>query len=48
MVTSEGVRNTGQGRSAIEVESGDEMMRGGVSLPHGFGHASPGIRLDSL
>ena len=30
----------------VEVEISHEMMRGVVSLPHGFGHASPGIRLD--
>ena len=30
----------------VDVEISDEMMRGVVSLPHGFGHASPGIRLD--
>jgi len=29
----------------VEVEVSDEMMRGVVSLPHGFGHGSPGIQL---
>lgn len=29
----------------VEVEVSDEIMQGVVSLPHGFGHASPGVRL---
>ncbi len=29
----------------VEVEVSDEMMRGVVSLPHGWGHSRPGIRL---
>jgi len=33
------------GEVEVEVEVSDEMMPGVVSLPHGFGHASPGIRM---
>ena len=30
----------------MPVEVSDEMMPGVVSLPHGWGHDRPGIRLD--
>ena len=33
------------GSVLAEVEMSDEMMPGVVSLPHGFGHGSPGTRL---
>ncbi len=33
------------GAIEVELEFGDDMMRGVVSLPHGFGHAQPGVRL---
>jgi anaerobic selenocysteine-containing dehydrogenase len=33
----------GEVEAALEVS--DEMRRGVVSLPHGFGHARPGVRL---
>ncbi len=33
------------GEIVVEVELGDEMMPGVVSLPHGFGHAVAGTRL---
>ncbi|MCB9582938.1 MAG: molybdopterin-dependent oxidoreductase [Polyangiaceae bacterium] len=33
------------GSVVVSVELSDEMMRGVVSLPHGFGHDRPGIRL---
>ncbi|GAB3993693.1 molybdopterin-dependent oxidoreductase [Nocardioides marmoraquaticus] len=33
------------GRVTTEVRSTDEMMRGVVSLPHGYGHQVPGTRL---
>lgn len=33
------------GQLEVEVEVSDEMMPGVVSLPHGFGHASPGVQL---
>lgn len=29
----------------MEVEASDDMMPGVVSLPHGYGHALPGVRL---
>lgn len=29
----------------VEVRSSDEVMRGVVSLPHGYGHRRPGVRL---
>ncbi len=34
------------GRVEVEVSASDEMMRGVVSLPHGWGHARSGTRLD--
>ena len=34
------------GALEVEVEISDEMMPGVVSLPHGFGHAAPGTRLE--
>ena len=33
------------GALEVEVEVSDEMMRGVVSLPHGFGHGTTGTRL---
>ncbi len=33
------------GQLEVDVEVSDEMMPGVVSLPHGFGHGSPGTRL---
>src|SRR5262249_11533877 len=33
------------GSIVAEVELSDEMMRGVVSLPHGWGHTRPGVRL---
>jgi anaerobic selenocysteine-containing dehydrogenase len=33
------------GAIEVELELSDEVMRGVVSLPHGFGHAQPGVRL---
>ncbi|RMF23332.1 MAG: molybdopterin oxidoreductase family protein, partial [Deltaproteobacteria bacterium] len=33
------------GEVVVEVEVSDEMMPGVVSLPHGFGHDEPGVRL---
>lgn len=33
------------GRVVIPVRSSDEVMPGVVSLPHGWGHAAPGVRL---
>ena len=33
------------GEIEIEVQASDEVMPGVVSLPHGFGHARPGVRL---
>ena len=33
------------GTVAVEVAATDDMMRGVVSLPHGYGHARPGVRL---
>jgi anaerobic selenocysteine-containing dehydrogenase len=33
------------GEVEVEVEVSDEMMPGVVSLPHGFGHGLPGIKL---
>lgn len=29
----------------VEVRASDEVMRGVVSLPHGYGHRRPGVRL---
>ncbi|HMG53605.1 MAG TPA: molybdopterin dinucleotide binding domain-containing protein, partial [Kofleriaceae bacterium] len=42
-----GVARISTGRGAIElpVEVTDTMMRGVVSVPHGWGHGKPGIRL---
>ena len=34
------------GELEVEIEISDEMMPGVVSLPHGFGHAGKGLRLD--
>ena len=34
------------GELEVDVEISDEMMPGVVSLPHGFGHAGTGLRLD--
>lgn len=31
----------------VEVRSSDEVMRGVVSLPHGYGHRRPGVRLSN-
>jgi anaerobic selenocysteine-containing dehydrogenase len=33
------------GKVEVEVAATDEMMRGVVSLPHGYGHRQPGVRL---
>ena len=33
------------GAIEVELELSDEVMRGVVSLPHGFGHNQPGARL---
>ena len=33
------------GSIAVGVEVSDEVMRGVVSVPHGFGHGAPGARL---
>lgn len=33
------------GEVEVEVEASDDMMPGVVSLPHGYGHALPGVRL---
>jgi anaerobic selenocysteine-containing dehydrogenase len=33
------------GSIEVEVEISDEVMRGVVSLPHGWGHHRPGMRL---
>jgi anaerobic selenocysteine-containing dehydrogenase len=33
------------GSIAVPVEISDEVMRGVVSLPHGWGHARPGVKL---
>lgn len=33
------------GEVEIEVQASDEVMPGVVSLPHGFGHARPGVRM---
>jgi anaerobic selenocysteine-containing dehydrogenase len=33
------------GKVAVEVKATDEVMRGVVSLPHGYGHGAPGTRL---
>ncbi len=34
------------GSIEVEVAASDEVMAGVVSLPHGWGHARPGVRLD--
>ncbi|HCJ28621.1 MAG TPA: dehydrogenase [Pseudomonas sp.] len=34
------------GMIEVEVAASDEMMPGVVSLPHGWGHGRPGVRLD--
>lgn len=36
---------TRTGRASVPAEVSDEVMRGVVSLPHGFGHDRPGVRL---
>ncbi len=33
------------GSVAVEVAASNDMMPGVVSLPHGFGHGRPGVRL---
>ena len=33
------------GTVEVEVAATDDMMRGVVSLPHGYGHARPGSRM---
>jgi anaerobic selenocysteine-containing dehydrogenase len=33
------------GKVSVEVQGSEDMMRGVVSLPHGYGHAQPGTRL---
>jgi anaerobic selenocysteine-containing dehydrogenase len=33
------------GRITVPIEVSDRIMRGVVSLPHGFGHSRPGTRL---
>ncbi|HET7689893.1 MAG TPA: molybdopterin-dependent oxidoreductase [Nocardioidaceae bacterium] len=33
------------GKVSVEVQATEDMMRGVVSLPHGYGHAQPGTRL---
>ncbi|MFC4786545.1 molybdopterin-dependent oxidoreductase [Nocardioides sp. MAHUQ-72] len=33
------------GKVRVEVSASEEMMRGVVSLPHGYGHALPGTRM---
>jgi anaerobic selenocysteine-containing dehydrogenase len=33
------------GELAVEVEANEQMMRGVVSLPHGWGHHRPGVRM---
>lgn len=34
------------GSVTVRVEASEDVMRGVVSLPHGFGHNRPGIRMD--
>jgi len=41
----EAVVATGEGRVTVPVEISDEMRPGVVSLPHGWGHNRPGIKL---
>jgi anaerobic selenocysteine-containing dehydrogenase len=36
---------SGRGSVDVRVEISDEVMPGVVSLPHGYGHAGPGLRL---
>jgi anaerobic selenocysteine-containing dehydrogenase len=33
------------GKVVVEVRATDEVMPGVVSLPHGYGHAQPGVRM---
>jgi anaerobic selenocysteine-containing dehydrogenase len=33
------------GEVEVEVQASDDMMPGVVSLPHGYGHRQPGVRL---
>jgi anaerobic selenocysteine-containing dehydrogenase len=37
--------SSASGSIEVELELSDEVMRGVISLPHGFGHAQPGVRL---
>ena len=37
--------SSGTGDVIVQLEVSDEMMRGVVSLPHGWGHDLPGTRL---
>ncbi|MDN5517276.1 MAG: molybdopterin oxidoreductase family protein, partial [Pseudomonas sp.] len=34
------------GSIEVEVAASDEVMAGVVSLPHGWGHARPGVQMD--
>jgi len=34
------------GKVAVEVQANEDMMRGVVSLPHGYGHALPGTQME--
>ena len=36
-----------RGRVEVEVAASEDMMRGVVSLPHGYGHRQPGVRLEN-
>lgn len=45
---AEGARvsvSSAAGEAEVEVRLTDDVMRGVVSLPHGYGHARPGVRL---
>ena len=33
------------GTVEVEVQASDDMMPGVVSLPHGYGHRRPGVRM---
>jgi anaerobic selenocysteine-containing dehydrogenase len=35
------------GKVEVEVAASEDMMRGVVSLPHGYGHRQPGVRLEN-
>src|SRR5262249_25557609 len=39
------VLSSAAGEIEVPVEVSDEMMPGVVSLPHGWGHSRPGVRL---